>query len=361
MRLWRKVFEGEAETPGPLSQPPRKIILVRRDNIGDLVCTTPALYALRQAFPAAELALLVNTYNASLLAGHPDLNRIYVVEKPKHAPGRARGAVLWENFRVFRQIRRQRYDLALGCGSFTPTLAHYTFFTGAAARLGYVRTPGGFPWYTHPLLETPEPLHEVERVFRLLKPLGVAGEPGDLRLFPDLQEVARFQGFKAARLAGLGKPLVAVAISARIKNNRWPVERFGELIQCLLADGRLAVLLLWAPGSQASPTFPGDDEAAAGLIRRFGSAILAYPTPRLPALVAALFGSDLVVTLDTGSLHLAAAARKPTVALMTAGKVPGWRPWRTPCQVLTASARVSDIPATQVLEAVRELHAAYWS
>ncbi len=358
MGIWRRFFPGEAGGPGPLTRPPRKIILIRRDNIGDLVCTTPALSALRQAFPAAELALLVNTYNAALVAGHPDLDRLYVLEKPKHAPGRLRAAVLWDNFRVFRRIRRERYDVALGCGSFTPTLAHYTFLTGAAVRLGYLRTPGGFPWYTHPLLETPEPLHEVEKVFRLLRPLGVTGEPGDLRLFPDPREVARFQAFKAARLAGSPKPLAAVAISARIRHNRWPLERFSELIRGLLAEGRLAVLLLWAPGSAASPTFPGDDEAAARLLGQFGDAILAYPTPGLPALVAALFGADLVVTLDTGSLHLAAAARKPTVALMTAGKVAGWRPWRTPCRVLTAPERVADIPAVRVLEAVRELQAA---
>jgi len=335
---------------------PRKIILVRRDNIGDLVCTTPALAALRRAFPRAELALLANSYNAVILAGHPDLDRLYTVRKPKHQPERAKAAVLLENLQVFRLIRRQGYEVAIGCGAYSPTLAHHTFFTGARLRLGYVRHKGLFPWYTHPLPEPSDPCHEVERVFRLLSPLGVQGEPGPLQLFPDPGELARFRAFVAAQPGGADRPLAAVAISARTANKCWPISHFLELIRALLADGRLRVLLLWAPGSAHNPMFPGDDDAAAKIRAQAGEGLLAYPTPRLPALVAALFGADLVVTLDTGSLHVAAAAGKPVVALMPPENVAGWHPWRCPHRVLTHPAGVAAIPVGAVLEAVWELY-----
>lgn len=338
---------------------PEKIILIRRDNIGDLVCTTPALAALRQAFPRARLALLANTYNAVILQGHPDLDVLYTVQKPKHAPERAKAAVLWGNVRVFRQIRREGFDVAVACGSFTPTLAHHTFMTGARMRLGYVRRPLRFPWYTHPQAEPQDSCHEVEKVCRLLHPLGVTGTQGPLRLFPDPEELARFRAQAAAHPATAGKPLLAVAISARTPNKCWPLVRFAELIEALLAEGRLGVVLLWAPGSATNPLFPGDDEAAAGLRARFGNGLLAYPTPGLPALVAALFGVDLVVTPDTGSLHIAAAAGKPTVALMPPENVAGWHPWQTPAKVLTDAAGVAAIPTAAVLAAVRELAAAH--
>lgn len=338
---------------------PEKIIFIRRDNIGDLVCTTPAIRAVREAFPQARLSILVNTYNAEIIANHPDLDRVYVFQKPKHARERNRFAVLWENFRLFREIRREKYDVAVGCGMYNRTLSHYTFFTGARTRIGYCRGNRGRGFYNLPIPESPGPKHEVVKVFKLLAPLGITGEPGDLVLKPDPDEVTRFAAFAAARRQAPEKPLLALAISARIRDNRWPLEKFISLIEGILAQGLAEVMILWAPGSEKSPTYPGDDEAAAALVRRFQDAILAYPTPTLRALVAALFGADMALTLDTGSLHIAAAAKKPMVALMNPGKALVWHPWRTASQVVVSPGRVADIPVEEVWQAVHRMVTAY--
>lgn len=334
---------------------PQKIIFIRRDNIGDLVCTTPAIRAVRERFPRARLSILVNTYNAEVIARHPHIDKVYIFQKPKHALERHKLAVLWENFRLFRQIRRERYDVAIGCGMYNRTLSHYTFFTGARKRIGYCREGRGRFFYNVPLEEAREPEHEVVKVFKLLNPLGITGEPGDLFLRPDAGEVEKFAAFLSTRRRNRTKPLLALAISARIVNNRWPVANFAALIQEILARGWAEVLLLWAPGSETSPTYPGDDESAAEIVNLFQDVILAYPTPSLSALIAALFGCDLAVTLDTGSLHIAAAAKKPVVALMNPAKAVTWHPWRTPSQVLVSPGKVEDIRVDEVLAAVVNL------
>lgn len=338
---------------------PEKIIFIRRDNIGDLVCTTPAIRAVRETFPQARLSILVNTYNAEVIANHPDIDRVYIFQKPKHARNRRRFAVLWENFRLFQAIRREKYDVALGCGMYNRTLSHYTFFTGARKRIGYCRGNQGRGFYNVPLTEAPAPEHEVVKVFRLLEPLGISGLPGDLFLVPEAAELARFAAFTAARPRDKDKPLLAVAISARIKNNRWPLAKFATLIEGILARRQVRVLLLWAPGSEKSPTYPGDDEAAAVLVHRFRDRVMAYPTPTLSALVAALFGVDMAVTLDTGALHIAAAAKKPLVALMNPDKALVWYPWHTAGQVVVSPGRVADIPVEEVLDAVNRMIAAF--
>ncbi len=64
---------------------PKKILIIRRDNIGDLVCTTPAIAALRKHYPDAEIGALVNSYNSEVLRGNPDVNRVFVYHKLKHA------------------------------------------------------------------------------------------------------------------------------------------------------------------------------------------------------------------------------------------------------------------------------------
>ncbi len=58
-----------------------KILVIRRDNIGDLVCTTPMLSGLRRRFPGAHIAVLVNSYNAPVLAGNPDIDEVCVYRK----------------------------------------------------------------------------------------------------------------------------------------------------------------------------------------------------------------------------------------------------------------------------------------
>ena len=64
--------------------PSPKILVIRRDNIGDLVCTTPLIVALRQRFPQAWLGAWVNSYNAPVLDGNPDLDQVFVYTKGKH-------------------------------------------------------------------------------------------------------------------------------------------------------------------------------------------------------------------------------------------------------------------------------------
>ena len=57
---------------------PVKILFIRRDNIGDLICTTPALRAVRGAFPHARIGVLANTYNTDALLGNPDVDDVFV-------------------------------------------------------------------------------------------------------------------------------------------------------------------------------------------------------------------------------------------------------------------------------------------
>ncbi|HHL39520.1 MAG TPA: lipopolysaccharide heptosyltransferase family protein [Deltaproteobacteria bacterium] len=331
-----------------------KILLVRKDNIGDLVCTTPALRALRRRYPRARIGLLTNSYAAPVVEGNPDVDDLYVYTKEKHS-GRGRLAALTANAAVMMRIRRARYDVALGCGSWSPSLARYVLLTGAPVRIGYRRGGGGRLCYTTRLAEPQEPLHEVEKTFRLLAPLGIEGEPGPMVLAADEEERRRCASFLTARGRRGSRPLFAVSISARIDRNRWPIEKFATLIEEIAEKGLADVMVLWAPGRSDDPRFPGDDEKAQRLVALCGPPVFALPTPTLKSLAAALSLSDLVVTLDTGSLHMAAALGKPVAALMTRAKSLAWRPWKTRAAVVAAPESVETITVEEVMEAVTGL------
>ena len=332
----------------------KKILFIRRDNIGDLVCTTPAIRAVRLKFPEARIAVLANTYNAEMVYGNPDVDEVFVYEKTKHA-NRGRLGVWLGNFRLMRRIKAQKFDVAIGCGSASERLARYTSYTGARRRIGYSEAGDKDRYYNSGVPEPAGEIHEVEKVFALLKVLGIEGEPGPMVLGPDPEEVKNFKAFREKRQPESGRPLLAVAISTRIEVDRWPEEKFTELIDRIL-DKKLAdVLLLWAPGDSANPFFPGEDEVAARIKERFEGRLLAYPTLTLSGLVAALSASDAVLSLNTGSLHIAAALQRPTVALMPGKKAPHWRPWKVLNTVLTTETAVGAIPVEAVLDALASL------
>ena len=61
-----------------------RILVVRRDNIGDLVCTPPLFAALRRRYPQAHIAALVNSYNAAVLDDNPDVDEVHSYTKLRH-------------------------------------------------------------------------------------------------------------------------------------------------------------------------------------------------------------------------------------------------------------------------------------
>lgn len=336
---------------------PSKVLFIRRDNIGDLICTTPAIRAVRQAFPTAKIGVLANSYNSPVLAGNPDIDQVYVYEKAKHVPRKDRVRVHLENARTFWRLRREIYDAAIGCGSSSPRIGRFTFLTGARERIGFVGPGGNKLSYTHLIAEPAVVEHEVVRTHRLLEPLGITSPPGDLVLIPDPVEQERFERARALHHGRGGRLLIAVAISARIERNKWPIEKFGSLIGEIVRRDLGTPLLLWAPGPKTSPAFPGDDEAAGTLLAKFGDEVVGYRTETIASLIAAVSRADLVVTPDTGTLHIAAACKKPTAALMTNDKSLRWYPWNVPHVVIACGDRADLVSVGEVLSAIDGLAA----
>ncbi|HLX80295.1 MAG TPA: glycosyltransferase family 9 protein [Burkholderiales bacterium] len=311
-----------------------RFLIIRRDNVGDLVCTTPLLESMRARLPHAWLGALVTTYNAEVLARNPALDEIFIYEKLKHRTG---GLIAHVRSRLgqMSRLRQQKLDCVL-----VPAPAPQSLRIARSLRPGEVlAAPVKFP----------AGMHEVERTFALGRPLGMSGAPGPLRIFPDPKEVREL-----GQRIGAG-PFTIVHISARRPAQRWPLERYAALAAQLSKQG--PVLLLWAPGSKDNPGHPGDDEAAAEILRRAASrAVIPLPTPDLKTLIAALSLAGRVICPDGGAMHLAAALGKPVVALFGDSPVQRWRPWGVPYRVVRPESRdLADLPIEPVLEAFRAL------
>jgi len=335
-----------------------KILIIRRDNIGDLVCTTPLIAALRRRFPDAWLGALVNSYNAPVLDGNPDLDETFVYTKAKHrGAGESLPGILWRRMVMMRRLRRMQIDDAIiATTSPQPRVVALTRWLRPKRILGFGDVGG---------LDVALPLdsagrHEVEDVFRVAAIYGIDGPPPGCRVFAPIAVTARRSGIPATQSEPAPTLTIGIHISARKPSQRWPAERFADTIKTLAAQGPVRFMLLWSPGAEENPLHPGDDAKARDVLERVGAGttVIARPTRTLPELIAALAECDALICADGGAMHLGAGLGLPIVCLFGNSGAVRWRPWGVPYRLLQKpSLDVQDISVDEVIAAFNGLRA----
>jgi ADP-heptose:LPS heptosyltransferase len=335
----------------------KSILIIRRDNIGDLVLTTPMFEALRRRYPDAYIAVLVNSYNAPAIAGNPFVDDIFAYTKGKHAGGSVLGAH-WRRLQLIWRLRRQRFDVViLPNGGFAARALSFARLLKPRRIVGFCSgaAPAGL---SVPIAHAGgEHLHETEDICRLLAPLDVSGPIPGLTVLPDRALADKISaGLPAAftRAAGL---VVALHLSARKEKQRWPVERFTELARHLHAAHGARFLVFWSPGDENNPFHPGDDGKAARLLGDIADLPVApVRTAALAELIAGLSLADYAVLSDGGAMHLAAGLGKPLVCFFGNSPASRWHPWGVPYQLLQKpSEDVGDISVEETLQAFARL------
>lgn len=338
----------------------KRVLIIRRDNIGDLVCTTPLFSALREALPNAYLAALVNSYNAEALHDNPVLDDVFVYTKAKHSE-RSKLRVWWDTWRLMRSLRAKQFGLVL-----LPSGGDQAH----ALKLARMIKPGkvaGFAPTKGLDVTVPadnKPQLEAERILKLLPALGLRrGKLSPASTFPRNEEraAARMALVQANIEPGPRKPLIGLHISARKPRQRWPAERFVELAARLNKATGAAFMLFWSPGDEDHPQHPGDDRKAREIIaacQERNLPLLPYPTERLEQLIGGLSVCQSVICSDGGAMHLAAGLGKPMVCLFGNSDAKVWAPCGSaPFKILQpASQTVADISVDEVAATWRRLH-----
>lgn len=341
------------------SKSPR-FLIIRRDNIGDLVCTTPTIAGLRRTFPDAYIATLVTSYNAAVLDRNPDLDAVFAYTKLKHRPaGQSRLRALASRVELFLQLRKQKFDyVLLASPNYQPRLIRLGRWLSHKGLAGFVdASHASDARFAHRIVESEHPLHEVVDTFRLLTCFGIQGPPPSCRITPDDVEVAHLANTLSAQHWHAKGPLIGLHISARKESQRWPARAFANLVQRLHQDHDAKFLLFWSPGKPDHPLHPGDDDKATEILNMvIGHPVLACPTQHLDELIAGLSLCNAVICSDGGAMHLAAALDKPIVSFFGRSDAARWYPWGVPYVLLQKESReVSDISVEEAAAAFAQL------
>lgn len=281
----------------PLSKQPFRRILVRSTNwIGDAVMTTPAMGTIRAAYPQAQIAVAANPAVAELFRHHPYCDRVLVFDKK----GVHRG--LSGLLRFASELRRERFDLAILLQNAIEA-ALLAALAGIPRRAGY-RTDGRGLLLTDgvPVGKTERCLHHTEYYQRMLRALGIEGGGGALRLECTGEELVW-----ARQTLGAGRYLAVNPGAAYGSAKRWFPDRFAAVADTLANEHGLSVVLTGGPGEAEI----GRDIAAA----MRGPALNLIGHTSVRQLMAVLSLCRLVVTNDSGPMHVAAAFGVPIVAV----------------------------------------------
>lgn len=320
-----------------------RILIVRRDNIGDLVCTTPLLAALRQQLPDCWIGVWANSYNAPVLDGNPDVDAVYVYTKAKHREDTdSIVGIFWRRLRLLRQLRALKIDdVVIATTSPQPRLVRMARWLKPKRVIAFGQCGAD--------IELPlddQTMHEVEDVMRVARLYGYQAPPPACKIVSPLTRNAQ---------------LVAIHISARKPSQRWPTENFVELLKRLHAQKpELLFRLFWAPGAENDAKHPGDDEKAEGILSTLPKEfpIEARPTQHLRELIAGLSECSVIICSDGGAMHIAAGLGIPIVCLFGNSGAARWRPWGVPFRLLQkAQLDVALIAASEVAEAFSSLQA----
>lgn len=319
-----------------------RILLIRLRQVGDVVFTTPAVRALRRAFPAAHLVYVVETDAAPVVVGNPHLDEVLV------AP-RVRG---WRRLRddlwLARRIRADRFDVVVDFHG-GPRSAQLAWASGAPMRIGY--TLPGRDWvYTHRVARPRalRPRHSVVNQWDLLAPLGAAfAGPPDPRSDPvEMPEdpAARAAVDRRLLAAGVGPadPLIVMHVSAGNRFRRWPAPSFIELAAKLVdADPRRRLVVTAGPADRATAT--AVRAALRARLGRHAGALVEAGEFDLAELRALVGRAALFIGGDSGPLHIAATTRVPIVGLYGPTLSARSAPWRDP-SLVTESVELADLP-----------------
>ncbi len=280
-----------------------KFLVVQTSFLGDVVLSTPVLSAIRRRYPDAWLAVLCTPQARNLLEGNPDVDEIIADDKK----GRDRGwKGLWHKA---GELKNRGFTIALALHkSFRTALV--LFLARIPYRVGFRQSAGQF--FYHCRVERDSALHDVERNFSILKPLGIESNEFRKAIQIEVDPRARGDVDRIFQSLGIGRNGLIFGLNPGSvwPTKRWSAEGYAELMVRLKQKYSCEILLFGGP----------EDLDIAHKVQRLSGNVGVNLVGKiaLRELACALDECDVFITNDSGPMHIAVARGVPVVAVFCA-------------------------------------------
>jgi heptosyltransferase I len=283
---------------GKLAHPPREIAIVMLSALGDAVHVLPVVNALKRKWPESRITWVIQPIPMQLVKNHEAVDEFIVFH-------RRRGKDALKSYRELRQsLRGQRFDLVINLQVYLKAGLITAMMTGDV-KLGFDRKRArDMNWlFTNERIEPRAMQHVQDQYFEFLDHLGVDAEPVEWRINITPEERAAQSAF----FEPLGRTCAIVVGTSKPAKN-WEPERYAPVIEALEEKYGLRAILVGGPSAIEQ-----------GAASRIMKASRVKPVNALGndirRLVYLLDGASLVISPDTGPLHIARALEKPSIGL----------------------------------------------
>lgn len=290
----------------------QRILVINLAFIGDVLLSFPVVAALKDACSRAKIDMMVVPLTEPIARGNPDVDRVLVYDK------RGKHKNIWQLLKLIGEVRSNEYDLVV-CTNFAARGAMLAWAARIPIRLGYDRQQGGL-FLTHVTAADRTTLrHEVDNYFEVLKPLPITIKNRPLYFTVNDQDKQNL----AEKVPQLdrSKPIAAVCPVGSYPRKSWTTAGYAALIDQLSKECQVVLIggkkeadelqSLRMSGLAVS----GADAVNSGSTLPSGQVLVLGGDLTLGELAALLAVCKVLVSVDTGPMHLAQAVGTPVVAL----------------------------------------------
>jgi ADP-heptose:LPS heptosyltransferase len=272
------------------------ILIIRPGGIGDAVLLVPAILAIRSKYPSAKICILAERRNSAVFNLCPEVDQVLRYDLP---------------LELFTAVRGY-YDLVIDTEQWHRLSAVVARLTRAPLLVGF-GTNRRRRMLTHAMPYCHDD-YEAESFLRLLEPLGIEMQGNQGRFLTIPEDGVKAAGSLLVPLAG--KPFVAIFPGASIPERRWGGERFRQLAENLSAAGYPVVVVGGKVDQAQGETITADGRLGLNLAGRLS----------LAGSAAVIEQCRLLVSGDSGLLHIGVGLGRPTVSLFGPGRAAKWAP-----------------------------------
>jgi heptosyltransferase I len=275
---------------------PKKILIVKPSSLGDVVHSLPFLNAIKSCFPKAEIHWVIAKGLEGLFEGHPMINRLVIINKDSWNKVSKGSETIMEIARLFKELKNERYDMVVDLQGLLRS-GIITMSTQAPLKIGFAEAREGSSFFYHYRIRTGKDIHAVDRYMKIAEALGCDTGSIFFPFFPPkvrehIREIFSSSGQYAVIVPG-----------ARWDTKIWPAERFGKLASMLPMK---SVVIGGVADIQIADTVVAYSQ---------GKAITLAGMTTLGELIAIMRDARMVISNDSGPMHIAAAFNVPVVAL----------------------------------------------
>jgi lipopolysaccharide heptosyltransferase I len=275
----------------------RKILIIKPSSLGDVVHSLPFLNAIKSSFPQSEIHWVISRGLEELLEGHPMINKQIIINKDTWKKISKTGSTLKELMQLFKYLKNEKYDLVIDIqGLFRSGII--AMATRAPLRVGFAESREGSRLFYNKKVKGGKDIHAVDRYMKIAGELGC--DTGNI-VFPfpliknDLREIKEIKNTV--------RDYIVIVPGAKWSTKKWPAEYFGKLASML-------PFKTFVVGGKTDISIANEVVNASQ-----GNAVSLAGSTTLRELLEIMRDARLVISNDSGPMHIAAGFKVPVVAL----------------------------------------------